>query len=438
MHDNRSGPRKSSTNGSVEGFPRVNPGRTVYLCGEENVVIEDRGENVLLPHVGGQTRLCKKVYLTEVDGTPLRSDPPPADAGARLVVRADAVDSKKVEWLWPGRIPYSFITIFAGRTGIGKSFVALDVAARRSRGDVWPDGEGVRCDPGNVLFFSEDPADFVLRPRLEAMGADLSRVFFATWEAMISYELKNTTMLDRLVKECEPELIIIDPPTNFLGDTDEHRNSEVRSVLMGIVEWLSRREKLVSVVLITQVCKAGKEEALASVLGSIAWTSTARIVHTFGRDQDGGCLFACPKSNIGPIPKSLAYAIVPRDGLAVVEWGGASELTADDIMSPQRGREPKASRREKAASFLIDSFRQKLEWPSEELFSRAAGAGISRSGVFEAKDLLRLPKARKVAHEWIWWVPPGWNPPLDYSFLDVHPATTENTESVESLESLER
>ena len=201
------------------------------------------------------------------------------------------------------------------------------------------------------LIISEDPQDMVLRPRLEAMGADLSRAFFMTWEAMGSYELQNTEMLDRLVKESgDPDLIIIDPPTNFLGDVDEHRNSEVRGVLMKLVAWLVKQTRPVALILITQVTKGGKEvEAVNRIIGSVAWAATSRIAHTFGPDKDipNGGFFACPKSNIGPLPKTLQYRIVPVGSVARVEWCGESEQSADQVMSGGREKD-KGKRAEKA------------------------------------------------------------------------------------------
>jgi hypothetical protein len=331
----------------------------------------------------------------------------PVNATPKLVVRADAVESREVKWLWPDRVPYQFITIFAGPTGVGKSFVALDIAARKSTGDRLPDSDGERCTVGNVLVISEDSHEFILRPRLEALGADLTRVFFMTWEAMASYELKDIDTLNRLVQDAgDPDLIIIDPPTNFLGGVDECRNSEVRGVLMKLVMWLTTRSKLVALILITQVSKAGREvAAINRIIGSIAWAATSRIAHTFSADKDepGVALFACPKDNLGPIPKTLRYRIVPQGKQAFVQWAGESDKTADEAMNGK----PK-KRAESAADFLIASFRKQLEWPSEELFKQGRKKGISRNAIFEAKADLELPKACKRDDEWFWWVPADW------------------------------
>src|SRR5258708_17584462 len=54
-----------------------------------------------------------------------------------LLVRAV---SRKVDWLWPGKIPRGRVTLIEGPAGAGKSMVALDLAARLSSGRAWPDG----------------------------------------------------------------------------------------------------------------------------------------------------------------------------------------------------------------------------------------------------------------------------------------------------------
>ena len=69
-----------------------------------------------------------------------------------------------------------------------------------------------------------------------------------------------------------------------------------------------------------------------------------------------------------------------------------------------------------AAEWLISKFREKLEWLSEELFRAAREETISRSAIFQAKNLLGIPTARKDKDVdgsifWVWWVPADWQPP---------------------------
>jgi len=49
------------------------------------------------------------------------------------------VDEKAVRWLWPGRVPLGKVTLIVGDPGRGKSLLALDMAARVTRGAAWPD-----------------------------------------------------------------------------------------------------------------------------------------------------------------------------------------------------------------------------------------------------------------------------------------------------------
>lgn len=336
---------------------------------------------------------------------------PQLDESERLVVLGSEVEPEDVNWLWENRVPYGFITLFAGRTSVGKSFAALDLAARLSRGLPMP---GATTNDGQVrktLFISEDPLAQMLVPRLLAMDADTSEVGFMTWKAMAAYELADIDMLAKSSDQVGgASLVVIDPPQNFLGEMDEHKNSEVRSVLMKVVAWLEGRE--VACIIITHLNKAGKGiEALQRVIGSVAWTTTPRIAHGFTVDPDdtSRCLFAPLKNNLGPVPKPLGYRIVPVDGSAKVEWLGEVDTNADQALAGEKAQ----PRRIVASKWLIDKFREKREWPSDELFAAARNEGLSRDAIFEAKNTLGLPRCRQVVEQngnrcWVWWVPPDW------------------------------
>ncbi len=103
----------------------------------------------------------------------LRDNAP--EPATHLICMAD-VAPVAVDWLWPGRIPAGRMTLLVGRPGEGKSFVTCDWAARISRGSPWPDG--ALCKMGSVILMSaeDDPGD-TIRPRLDAAGADCSRIY---------------------------------------------------------------------------------------------------------------------------------------------------------------------------------------------------------------------------------------------------------------------
>jgi hypothetical protein len=177
--------------------------------------------------------------------------------GSMLVCMAD-VESRDVEWLWPGRIPKGRISIMVGRPGEGKSFVTTDMAARVSTGSPWPDGTS--CPKGSVLLIvAEDDKSDTIKPRLEAHGADSKRIHVlqavcrVTDESgtrELAFTLADVAALEDALKQLpDVELVIIDPIGSFLGgDTDTHRDNEVRSVLTPVAKLAEKYGPAVVVV----------------------------------------------------------------------------------------------------------------------------------------------------------------------------------------------
>ncbi len=138
-----------------------------------------RGEDqLLLPAVpgraGGEALLL--LGLRNDLATSARAD---AGAEAELVtVRLSDVAPAAVRWLWPGRVPLGKVTLLDGDPGVGKSLIALDLAARVTTQSPMPDRtlSDLDAPQGVVLLACEDDAADTIRPRLDAAGADCSRV----------------------------------------------------------------------------------------------------------------------------------------------------------------------------------------------------------------------------------------------------------------------
>ena len=93
------------------------------------------------------------------------------------LIRGDSVTPRPIRWLWQGWLAAGKFHVVGGQPGTGKTTIALDFAAIVSSGGRWPDGS--RAEAGNVLIWSgEDDAEDVLAPRLQAMGADMTRIYF--------------------------------------------------------------------------------------------------------------------------------------------------------------------------------------------------------------------------------------------------------------------
>src|SRR5215510_7562222 len=87
------------------------------------------------------------------------------------------VEPQEINWLWPPLIPFGMVTIMEGDPGVGKSYLAMHIAAQLSIGGSLPGVEKLKR--GRVLYCSaEDDPAFTIRPRIDAMGGDPERIRF--------------------------------------------------------------------------------------------------------------------------------------------------------------------------------------------------------------------------------------------------------------------
>jgi RecA-family ATPase len=168
------------------------------------------------------------------------------------------IEPEPLRWLWPGRIPLGKLTLLIGDPGLGKSLVTVDMAARLSRGTAFADGAA--CDRGSTIFLSaEDEAADTIRPRLDAAGADLSRVHVldavrvtladgVLSEKCFSLETDIAALESALLQNPDVRLIVIDPLSAYLGGTDSHSNAEIRGLLSPLGAMAARRGVAVSAI----------------------------------------------------------------------------------------------------------------------------------------------------------------------------------------------
>src|SRR5689334_11742104 len=87
------------------------------------------------------------------------------------------IEPSPVRWIWPKYLPRGKVAIFEGDPEQAKSLVTVDLTARWTTGRPMPTNEAIATDPVNVVLVTaeDDLADTVV-PRLDAAGADRSRV----------------------------------------------------------------------------------------------------------------------------------------------------------------------------------------------------------------------------------------------------------------------
>ncbi|MBI3068655.1 MAG: AAA family ATPase, partial [Betaproteobacteria bacterium] len=230
------------------------------------------------------------------------------------------VQPKPIRWLWPGRIARGKVSLIAGHPGLGKSQAAVSFAAIVSTGGLWP-VDRTRCERGAVVILSaEDDPEDTIRPRLEAAGADLSRVYVldAVREADERGEIQarafnlatDISRLGVLLGNLrDVALIVIDPVSAYLGGVESHNNAEVRALLAPLAELAARHG--VAVIAVSHLNKASGTEALLRVQGSIAFSAAARAVWGVARDKENPArrLFLPLKNNLGHDQTGLAFTV---------------------------------------------------------------------------------------------------------------------------------
>jgi hypothetical protein len=327
----------------------------------------------------------------------------------RLVRLAD-VDPESVQWLWEPYIPLGKITLLEGNPGVGKTFLALGLAAAVSRG--WPlpraDGSsGKPSTPSTVLYLTaEDGLADTLRPRVERAGADLERLFVldglrSTRGRRRAFNLREHMLqLEQVLTELHPCVMILDPLHGYLGPgTDMYRANEVRPILEDLGRLAQGFD--CAVVGIRHLRKQGSDQAVHRGAGSVDFSAVARSLLLVGEDRTrpGTRVVAHTKSNLAPLGGSLAFEI-DSGGL---RWAGASDLRSDDLLVPtelpiERGD------LDRAAAFLETEL---AEGPvrNREIRLRARDEGISEATLKRAKARLRVRSVKRGQGHWEWQLP---------------------------------
>jgi AAA domain len=316
--------------------------------------------------------------------------------GESTIVRVDNVKRERVRWLWSGRIPCGKLVILDGDPALGKSTMTLDWSARVSTGSPWPDGSTLD-GPGAVLIVSgEDGVADTIRPRLEAHGADLSRVY--CWDHVTEGERErppslpaDLEWLEAHVHETGAVLVVIDPFAAFLSSrVDSHRDQDVRGALMPLARLAERTGA--AIVVIRHLTKAGGANPLYRGGGSVGIIGAARAGMLVAPDpEDEGQRILCmTKSNLAEMPAALAYRLVSdvEHDCGRIVWAGPTEHRASDLLGQPRssgGDDETAVGR--AVQFLMETLDEGPVW-QRDLQEQAGGAGLSWMSVRRAKDVL--------------------------------------------------
>ena len=154
-------------------------------------------------------------------------------AASAVLIALSAVAPESVQFIWQDRIARGKLNLIVGDPGLGKSFITLDIAARVSQGAEWPDG-GRAPTADVVLLCAEDGLADTVRPRLDALGADVNRIHALTAVRLRDGNERHFSLvedlkhLEKAIERTSAAVLVIDPLTAYLGRTDSYKDSEVR------------------------------------------------------------------------------------------------------------------------------------------------------------------------------------------------------------------
>jgi AAA domain len=304
-----------------------------------------------------------------------------------------------VKYLWRPYIPIGLITMLEGDPNVGKSYLAMHIVAQLTRGGELPGGSALR--PGDCLYLStEDEPEFTIRPRIEQMGGDVSRVRFLVPK---HFPLDEDGLL-KLKRELEarpPKLLVFDTLFSFLpAGSDSNKPTDVRAVLSRVSQLAS--DFGIAVLVVRHWTKGDRGKAIYRGAGSIDIIGLARSAIAVGFDPEDQRVMVHLKHNLSTRGPSLVFDLVKTSGsqMPVLSWKGESPITPDEL---QAG----APNNPKMLDQAIELLREQLkggEVRAKAIQELAQTRGISDRTLERAKKELGV-KARKKGSAWFWSLP---------------------------------
>jgi hypothetical protein len=283
------------------------------------------------------------------------------------------------------------LTLLIGDPGLGKSMFTCGLAA------------GVSRDEGEVLLATaEDSPSATVRPRLEAVGADLERVHIVEMRREADGLGDGIALPDDvpelagLVEKHSAKLVVIDPLMAHLPEAvNSWRDQSVRRALAPLARMAA--DQGCAVLVVGHMNKAKGQDPIYRAGGSVGIPAAARSALLLARDpedEDGerglGRVLAHIKCNVAPLAESVAYEVEPilLDGAEQIKTAriretGTSTVSVSDLLGSMA--EEERTGLDEAAEFLraelADGPRQ-----SRELHKAAREAGISEITLRRAKS----------------------------------------------------
>jgi hypothetical protein len=232
------------------------------------------------------------------------------------------IELTEAEWLIDGLVPMAATTVVYADPGTGKTMVAVDWAARVTRGDAMPNGTPPG-PPGSVVIASrDDDASVVLGRRLLSAGADMSRVFNFSEPDGAEFVIGGPgdhlpKMQEFIMSRGDVRMVLIDPLERCSSIAiGTGASKKIETVIMDPIHRMARQTGA-AVVVANHLTKAGQLAGSRAILGA------AESALLISKQPDGTRVISIVKAKLArddaePLRYRMAgTALAPR-----VEWLG--------------------------------------------------------------------------------------------------------------------
>jgi hypothetical protein len=354
------------------------------------------------------------------------------NSGKLESIRASEVTMTAVEWLWPNRFALGKLGLIVGLPEEGKGQVLCYIAAQVTKAgrSAWPCGEGYAPQGNVILLTAEDAVDDTVAPRLEAAGADRTRIEIVKMvreqngERMFSLHTDLAMLREKIMEVGDVVLVLIDPISAYLGvgKVDSYRTTDVRAVLGPLVS-LATELKVAMIGVMHFNKKLDVTNVLLRISDSLAYGATARHVYGVINDPDNHRkLMVRAKNNLaaGGANQTLAFCFASREvGVdpnndkpivsPYVVWEAAHvDVSATEAM--QAVNEFKSPTARDAAKQFLRNLLINGPIARSDIDDAAKANGIAAKTLFRAKNDLNViaEKDRGVPNgAWYWRLPDG-------------------------------
>jgi len=298
----------------------------------------------------------------------------------RLTARPlDEFEMRSIEFLERPLWQVAAFQLLVGVKGAGKGTYLAGLAARVTRA-----GQNV------VFVATEDSTEIDLKPRLVAAGAVIERCYVVRQHVCLPNDVDDLRALAEGIGNVG--LLSIDPVANHIGDSNSNSEAEVRHAIAPLNELANEIS-----CLIIGVRHPGKDRsrgAVASILGSTAWTDTPRAVVMIAVDDEDPRVrhvqVVAGNRSLNGAAQAFRIDAVPVEGLKepitlAVELG-ESEKSVDELIAAA-GNESKSGQ---ARELILDILEKEDVQESDALDARVAQAvGLAARTVLNVRTELR-------------------------------------------------